>query len=112
MTKDLHAALQPMLAERFGGACHILSIVRRPSAYFSSFPMEELDVTLDNGDCLPLIVKDLSPAAMLPQAREIKPAFLTDLAREVQVYREVLAPHSVGAPTFWGAHENAADEQR
>ncbi len=112
MTTDVYAVLQPLLAERIGRACHISSIVRRPSAYYSSFPMEDLDVTLDNGDRLPLIVKDLSPAAMLPHARQIKPAFLMDPAREVQVYRAVLTPHSVGAPTFWGAHENAADGRR
>jgi Ser/Thr protein kinase RdoA (MazF antagonist) len=75
---------------------------RRPSEYRTSFPLEELDLTLEDGTELRLIFKDLSWAALEQEARLAKPDFLHDPQREPAVYASVLAPRSLG-PRYYGA---------
>jgi aminoglycoside phosphotransferase (APT) family kinase protein len=50
-----------------------------------------------------LLRKDLSPAALLPEARGIVPGFLVDPAREVDVYRHLLADTGLGTPVCYDA---------
>jgi thiamine kinase-like enzyme len=47
--------------------------------------------------------KDLSPSALLEDARQAKPFFLYDPRREIQTYRSILAPARLGTPTCYGA---------
>jgi aminoglycoside phosphotransferase (APT) family kinase protein len=65
-------------------------VERRPWPYASSSPMEELRVPATGER---LLLKDLRAK---PSAR---PIFLADTAREVDVYRDVLAELDVGAPS-------------
>ena len=81
----------------------ITQVRRRPSPYYSSFLMEELDVALEDGTALALVLKDLSTRARLEGARRFKPPFLYSPVREIQTYMEILEPHRVGAPKFYGA---------
>ena len=83
----------------------VLRLERRPSQYCTSYCVEELDVTLDDGATLDLIHKQLHPDSMLQTAREVKPPFLLDPRREIEVYRDVLTPAACDAPAFHGAIE-------
>jgi hypothetical protein len=75
---------------------------RRPSEYRTSFPLEELDLTLEDGTELRLIFKNLSWAALDEQARLAKPEFLHDPLREPAVYASLLAPRALG-PRYYGS---------
>jgi Ser/Thr protein kinase RdoA (MazF antagonist) len=78
-------------------------IRRRPSAYRTSFPLEELDLTLEDGSELRLVFKELAWAALDEEARLAKPEFLHDPLREPAVYASVLAPSSLGSPRYYGS---------
>lgn len=88
--------------ERLLGA-QIESFDRRPSAYRTSFALEEIDVVLGDGRRLELVFKHIARDALHPAAAEVKPEFLYDPLREIEVYRDVLAPAGLGTPAFHGA---------
>jgi aminoglycoside/choline kinase family phosphotransferase len=73
------------------------------SVYSSSFTIENLQVTLANGRHLALAFKDLSPSSMLATARRVRPGFLYDPRREIEVYRKILDPQRWGTPLCYGA---------
>jgi Ser/Thr protein kinase RdoA (MazF antagonist) len=84
---------------------------RRPSEYRTSFPLEEIDLTLDDGSELRLIFKDLAWAALDEEARLAKPEFLHDPLREPAVYASVLAHPDFGPPRFFGSAIDPAAER-
>jgi hypothetical protein len=98
---ELIAALQKLLA----GAGHApaRTIRRRPSEYRTSFPLEELELELEDGSSPRLAFKRLAWGELGEQARLAKPAFLHDPRREPAVYATVLDPAGLGAPRYWGA---------
>ena len=51
-TEELALALKPALDKHFGKERRISGLQRRPSAYRSSFLLEELDVLLEDGELL------------------------------------------------------------
>jgi len=81
----------------------VLTLERRPSEYRSSFGLEELDVQLEDGRRLELMFKDLARGALHPRARDVKPEFVYDPLREIEVYRDVLDDARLGTPRFYGA---------
>ena len=91
--------LRDTLEEILGAA--VVRLERRPYAYQTSHPLEELDVGLEDGRTLRLLHKDLgtSPAQT--------PSFLHEPAREIETYRQVLDQADLGTARFYGA----ADEQ-
>jgi hypothetical protein len=102
-TADLRATLERALARHCGSQQKVIRLERRPSAYQSSYALEELDVVLDDGSSQELMFKDLSRRAMLAGARRVKPAFLHDPRREIETYRRVLAVCELGTPTCLGS---------
>ena len=100
---DLLAALTTVLSEHFGAPRAVRAMERRPAAYSSSYALEELDVTLEDGTRLELLFKDLSPSALTAEARWVKPDFLYDARREIAVYRTVLSGMPLGTATCYGA---------
>jgi aminoglycoside phosphotransferase (APT) family kinase protein len=78
-------------------------VVRRPSEYRTSFPLEQLDVTLVDGEELRLAFKQLDWSQLDDEARLAKPDFLHDPAREPAVYASLLGRADVGAPAYCGA---------
>src|SRR5262245_2058338 len=76
--------------------------MRRPSAYQSSFALEEIDVALADGSELQLMFKDLSRERLLPDASRLKPDFLYGPLREIQTFSGILRPVKVGTPGFHG----------
>jgi len=98
---ELREALEPVLVE--AGVAAPRLIRRRPSAYRTSFPLEELELTLSDGAELRLACKRLEWDALSAEARLAKPEFLHDPLREPAVYATLLAPAALGAPRYYGS---------
>lgn len=94
-TPELRAALEDSL--HLG----VVKVDRRPSAYRSTFPLEELDVQLENGMLLELMFKDLS--APDEGASSAKPAVLYSPEREIDIYRRFLETAGLGTARCFGA---------
>jgi len=104
---DLRAGLEQALA---GVGLELEGEVeRRPYAYRTSFPVEELRVGLRGRGMATLVFKLLDREELKPQARLAKPDFLHDPDREPAVYRTLLAGGPAGPPQFFGA---AGDSER
>jgi aminoglycoside phosphotransferase (APT) family kinase protein len=101
-TDELQSALVEALHCHFNGKLSITWLERRLSAYRSSFALEELDIGLGNGTILQLMFKDSSTQALLRSARNVKPAFLYDPLREIEVYQKVLFPLQLGTAACFG----------
>jgi hypothetical protein len=102
-TAELLAALDGLLSEHFGGARRVVGLARRPSRFNSSYALEELEATFDDGTSLPLVFKNLARDSMLEGARRAKPDFLHDPLREIETYRSVLPSRRLGTPVCFGA---------
>jgi aminoglycoside phosphotransferase (APT) family kinase protein len=95
--------LEEALARHFGHPERIVGMERRPSAYRTSFPLEELNVSLEKRGPLQLMFKNLSRQSLLRAARIAKPMFLHDPEREIETYRLLLNPAQIGAPIYYGS---------
>jgi hypothetical protein len=102
-TPELRAVLEEALSRRSGTQQRIVGLERRPSAYSTSFAIEEQDVRLDDGTSLQVLFKDLSQHLMLESALGVKPAFLYDPMREIETYRTILEPNRLGTAACYGA---------
>jgi hypothetical protein len=80
----------------------VVDMRRRRSAYASSWPLEEIDLRLADGSRVALVFKDLSPAAATCGADRIKPDFLCDPRREIDVYTGLLAQARAGTAVCYG----------
>ena len=94
---DLRASLESVLGRR------VQAISRLPSAYRSSFAIENLDLTFDDGRRLALVFKDLGRSALTPAAQGAKPEELLDPCREIEAYLEVLGPEGIDTAACHGA---------
>ncbi|HET7177808.1 MAG TPA: hypothetical protein VFI63_03885 [Solirubrobacterales bacterium] len=79
------------------------AIRRRPSAYRTSFPLEEVELTLGDGSELRLACKRLGWSGLGDQARLAKSRFLHDPEREPAVYASVLPAAPAGPPRCHGS---------
>ena len=96
---DIRTTLERSLGTR------VTAFSRRLSEYRTSFALDEVDVELADGRRLALVLKDVGPHGLHPDARAVKPAFLLDPRREIEVYRDLLAPLDLGTPRLHGADE-------
>jgi aminoglycoside phosphotransferase (APT) family kinase protein len=80
-------------------------VERRPYAYRTSFPVEELRVQLRERGAATLVFKQLEWEELEPGAKLAKPRFVHDPAREPAVYRALLPGTPAGPPEFFGAVE-------
>jgi Phosphotransferase enzyme family len=106
---ELREALERVLFDSDQGAAR--EIQRARSEYGTSFPLEELDVELDDGPTLRLAFKQLGWNDLGEQARLAKPRFLHDPRREPVVYACLLEPASIGAPRLYGSVIEPAQER-
>lgn len=104
---SLRGVVEDALSARAGRRRSVVALSRRPSAYYTSAPMEDLGLTLDDGTALSLVLKHTDPREMTEVARRAKPTFLLDPGREAEVYRLILQPGRVGAPEWYGAVRDA-----
>ncbi|MGH8542219.1 MAG: aminoglycoside phosphotransferase family protein [Gammaproteobacteria bacterium] len=91
-TADLVRALEASVAG------DVTIVERFPSLYRSTFPLEVLSVRMPDGMVRSLVFKDLSRTGPTDPAWQIKAPFLHDPMRELEVYREVLAPSGLSVP--------------
>jgi hypothetical protein len=101
-TREIHATVQELLGRHLGKDRPVVAFEHRRSPYSTSFSLEEVDVRLDDGRELRLLLKGAGPRAMSAVARAAKPAFLLDPLREILTYRHLLGSIP-GPPTFYGA---------
>lgn len=76
---------------------------RRPSPFATSHALEEVDVELQSGERVALILKRLGDDALHESARAAKPDFLRDPRREIEVYEHVLADAGLGTAQCYGS---------
>jgi thiamine kinase-like enzyme len=88
---------------RGSGLAPIARFVRRPSPFRTSFPIEEIDLELADGEALRLMSKRIDRAGLSTDARLAKPDFLHDPEREPEVYRVVLPRGPFGPPRSFGS---------
>jgi Ser/Thr protein kinase RdoA (MazF antagonist) len=98
---ELRDALEPVLDE--AGIEAPREIRRRPSEYRTSFPLEELELILEDGAGVHLVFKRLDWDTLSDDARLAKPRFLHDPSREAAVYGSVLASAPPGPPRHYGS---------
>jgi Phosphotransferase enzyme family len=98
---DMRDELECVLREYYGAPRTITRFQSRPSEYRSSFPLDELEVVLDDGTRLQLIFKNLTE--LLEPARRAKPPFLINPLREIETYRTILSPDRLGTAICYGA---------
>jgi hypothetical protein len=96
----VHESMAP-----FGEVVHIDS---RRSRYSTSATIDELTVSFVDGTVTRLLHKDLSPDAVLPEARGIKPEFLSDPGREVLAYRALLPDARLGTAACYASEADAS----
>src|SRR3954454_7764095 len=78
-------------------------VERRPYAYRTSFPLEELEVELVGEGRLTLLFKQLDREVLEPDAQVGKPRFLHDAESEPAAYATLLPQAPPGPPRFFGA---------
>jgi aminoglycoside phosphotransferase (APT) family kinase protein len=100
---DLQAHLEVGLTARAGKRRRVVGIDRRLSPFTSSFRIDELDVRVDDGSTLRLILKDLSRRAMVESARRARPEFLYQPRREINAYDAILPQAPVGTPVCYAS---------
>ncbi len=96
-------ALERALTAVRGEPAAVAELSRRPFAYETSFAIDELDVRLEDGERLALVVKDVGEAGLSAEAAATKPAHTLDPGREIAVYRDLLSPAALSTPCFHGA---------
>jgi hypothetical protein len=90
-TSEALGMLPTMLTRRLGRDCRVRALDHRPSECRSSFAIEEIDVLLEGGELLRLVLKSVGPRGLLPGARMSKPLFLHDPLREIEFHQHVLS---------------------
>jgi len=83
---------------------------RAPSAYRSSFALEELAIGFEDGTRLQIVFKDLGRHSLDGEAQRVKPISLYDPVREIEIYRQVLATADLGTAVCYGAVVNPAED--
>ena len=105
--EELREGLERALTEHFQASRRVTKLRRRLSAYSSSSTIETLNVHLERGRPLDVVLKDLSPGSMLPTARKVRPQFIYEPLRELEVYRRILDPRKQGTPICYGAVDSS-----
>src|SRR3954470_237550 len=100
---ELRKFVRSALAGRRKDASHLRTVNRSLYDYHSSFAIELLEAEFEDGSQLPLIFKDLSPHALLEEARRVRPRHLYRPEREIVAYREILAAADLGTATSYGS---------
>jgi hypothetical protein len=95
-TRELHCALE----RAFGKP---LSRLRRTlSVYSSSSALEELELCFADDERVPAMFKNLAPDAVIESSRGVRPSFLNNPVREIEVYRSVLQFAAIGTAQLYG----------
>jgi hypothetical protein len=100
--EDVARAIDEWIAgDRHQGS--VVGLRRRPWEYSTSAPLEFVTAVMDDGREHNLVLKYLGPADTTEKARRVKPSFVIDPRREIEVYRRLLAPLQIG-PSLVGSN--------
>jgi hypothetical protein len=99
---DMRETLERVATGHLRARGRIVGLLRRPFPYRSSFALEEIELTFEDGTTLDVVFKNLSPEGLLPEGRRAKPDFLYDPLREIETYRRILTGIP-GTPICYGA---------
>jgi aminoglycoside phosphotransferase (APT) family kinase protein len=102
----LRATLEEVLSNHFGSPRQIKKLRRRRSAYSSSYTIQNLEVELDRGQVLRLVLKDMSRDSLSSTAHAVRPEFLYQARREIETYQRLLHPQRFGTAICYGASAN------
>lgn len=100
-TRELVSWLQNSLSRHFGRLRRIRQLVRHPFERASSFTLEELEISFEDGGDMRLLLKEISRRTMLQDASRVKPSFLFHPWREIEAYR-ILSRQGLGTPLCYG----------
>lgn len=75
---------------------------RRPCAYHSTFPIEQLILRDPTGVERAIAFKDLSRTTELEPSWQVRARFVQEPLREIVCYRDVLSPARISAPAYIG----------
>jgi hypothetical protein len=100
---ELRPALDEMLRRYDANLGGIVRLEANLCADRTSFNLVDLEIDLENGTVLRLLLKDLGLKNLHQTARRVKPDFLYNPMREIKTYQEILAPNRLGTAHFYGA---------
>jgi hypothetical protein len=101
--RELGKSLENVLCEHFRRPCRIERLGCRPFICSTSFAILDVDVMLDDGKQLSLLLKNLARQGLMESAREVKPDFIHNPLREIETYRCILSAQNLGTPVCYGA---------
>jgi aminoglycoside phosphotransferase (APT) family kinase protein len=87
------------LAETLGR--DIVRVTRKPYAYRTTFPLDELEVELGDGTTMTLLLKDVDRRSLDDAGRAAKPEHIYDPRREIEAYG-LLEGEGLGTPHLYG----------
>jgi hypothetical protein len=100
---ELRAALAEMLYRHNPDLSRIARLTCKPCGDRTSFHLVDLEIELEDGSVLRLLLKDLGMRNLHETARRVKPDFLYNPLREINTYKELLAKNRLGTPQYYGA---------
>jgi aminoglycoside phosphotransferase (APT) family kinase protein len=95
--RALRALLERIVADRFGSRASIAQVQRERFRWIGSYDCETLTVDLQGGERLALFFKDFGFSRLSKDDRELR------RARELRVYRDLLAQADLGTPRYYGS---------
>jgi hypothetical protein len=98
----LWAVVEDAVRQSPSGSRKVSRLMHRPSAYRTSFAITELDVELDDGTVLRLLLKELGRGSLSGDSRRAKPRFLHNPLREIRTYLQILEPEGLGTAVCFG----------
>jgi Ser/Thr protein kinase RdoA (MazF antagonist) len=100
---ELRPALDDMLRSHDANLGTIVRLESNRCADQTSFNLVDLEIELEDGTVLLLLLKDLGMENLHETARRVKPHFLYNPLREIKTYQEILAPSGLSSAHFYGA---------
>ena len=100
---ELRPALDDLLRRHNPNLGRIVRLESNPCADRTSFHLVDLEIDLEDGSVLRLLLKDLGMKNLHETARRVKPDFLYNPLREIKTYQEILARDRLGTAHFYGA---------
>jgi hypothetical protein len=107
---ELRPALEDLFRRHHPDLGRIVRLEGRPYAERTSFHLVELELELDEGSVLRLLLKDLGLKNLHETARRVKPEFLYQPLREIRTYQEILARDRLGTAHYYGAVVRPAED--
>ncbi len=100
---ELRSVLDDLLCRHSPSLGRILRLECNSCEDRTSYYLVELELELEHGSVLRLLLKDLGIKNLHETARRVKPRFLYDPLREIRTYQEILAGDRLGTAHFYGA---------